>query len=241
MYYVSATTCFSQEVDWERIHPLIVNPHIALIRTSKERGEALYEGVMRRIGRRDQQPHGIVFHFSLWSEETFQVGTVFGDSASMLDAFVGYSAPEAQNEIASLGLSVDVSRDEHRLERLWVSGIVPARIFTSVPASGIAAWSSKAADMSVEDYRKQTAEIGRFDDPVPGCMASLAYRLGDTVRTIDFWESREHGEDSYAANGQLTDEALAKGWLDLNTLVVCVPPNDPQRNFTRTEDGPVQV
>lgn len=230
---------------------MIINPHIALIRTSKDQGAALYEGVMRRVAARAEQPHGILLHFTTWRDDAFVVGTVFSDSAAMLDGFVGYSAPESQNEMVSTGIALDISRDEHRLERLWVSDDVPARDFSCVPSDRIAACSSDAADIGIDVFRKLVEESGQLEEPVPGRLASVAYLRGTKVHAIDFWESRERGHEWYEGNvyptyerlrpGLITEETIEKSWLELHSFVVCVPSGDPQRHFTRTEDGPLQV
>lgn len=230
---------------------MIIDPHIALIRTSRDHGAALYEGVMRRVAGRSEKPHGILLHFTTWRDDNFVVGTAFSDSAAMLDGFVGFSAPEAQNEMVSSGRPLDITRDEHRLERLWVADDVPARHFSYQPAGEIAACSSDAAAISVDVFRKLVEESGQLEQPVPDRLASIAYRIGDMVHAIDFWKTRELGQAWYEANvyptyerlrpGLITEETIAKSWLELHSFVVCAPPGDPQRHFTRLEDGPLQV
>jgi hypothetical protein len=229
---------------------MLVDPHIALIRTSKDHGAALYEGVMRRVAERSEQPRGVLLHFTTWREDNFVVGTVFSDNATMLDGFIGFSAPEAQNEMVSSGRALDLTRDEYRLERLLVGDEVEAHPFTYVPAGEIAACSSDAAEITVEVYRKLVQESGQLERAVPGRLATIAYTLGDRVIAVDFWETRERGQHWYEQNiyptyerlrpGMLTEETIEKSWMDLHSFVVSAPQGDPLRNFVRDADGPVQ-
>ncbi|MBJ7355140.1 MAG: hypothetical protein JHC98_09960 [Thermoleophilaceae bacterium] len=230
---------------------MLIDPHIALIRTSKDHGASLYEGVLRRVAARSEQPQGVLMHFTTWRDDNFVVGTVFRDSAAMLEGFLGFSAPEAQNEMVSSGRALDMSRDEHRLEKLLVSDEVEARPFTFVPAGAIAACSSDAADISIDVFRKLVEESGQLEQAVPGRLATLAYRIGDKVHAIDFWKDRERGQAWYEENvyptyerlrpGRITEETIAKSWLELHSFVVCMPPEDPLRRFTRSVDGPFRI
>lgn len=230
---------------------MLIDPHIALIRTSRDHGASLYEGVMQRVAERSEQPRGVVMHFTTWRDDNFVVGTVFRDSASMLEGFIGFSAPEAQNEMVSSGRALDMSRDEHLLEKLLVSDEVEAKPFTFVPAGAIAACSSDAADISVDVFRKLVEESGQLEQAVPDRLATLAYRIGDNVHAIDFWKDRERGQAWYEENiyptyerlrpGRITEETIAKSWLELHSFVVCIAPEDPLRRFTRSVDGPFRT
>ena len=229
---------------------MLIDPHIALIRTSKEHGPALYEGVMARVAERSEQPRGVLMHFTTWRDDNFVVATVFRDSASMLEGFIGFSAPEAQNEMVSSGRALDLTRDEHRLERMLVADDVEAHPFTFVPAGKIAACSSDAAEISVDVFRKLVEASRQDAAAVPGRLATIAYRFGENVHAIDFWETRERGQKYYEENiyptyerlrpGLITEETIEKSWMDLHSFVVCTPPGDPLRNFVRETDGPIQ-
>lgn len=230
---------------------MLIDPHIALIRTSKEHGPPLYEGVMRRVAERSEQPRGVLMHFTTWRDDNFVIGTVFIDNATMFEGFVGFSAPEAQNEMVSSGRPLDLTRDEHRLERMLVADEVEARPLSYVPAGEIAACSSDASDISVDVFRKLVEESGQLEAAVPGRLATIAYRLGDNVHAVDFWENRERGQAWYEENvyptyerlrpGLITEETIARSWMGLRSFVVCMPPGDPQRRFTRTTDGPFRL
>lgn len=206
---------------------------------------------MRRVAARSEQPRGVLLHFTTWRDDHFCVATVFSDSATMLEGFMSFSAPEAQNEMVSSGHPMDLARDEYRLERMLVSDEVEAKPFSYVPAGKIAACSSEAAEIKLDVFRKLVEESGQLEEPVPGRLATIAYCLGDVVHAVDFWESRERGQAWYDESiyptyerlrpGLITEETIEKSWLDLHSFVVSAPLGDPQRHFARAADGPLQV
>ncbi|MBJ7459842.1 MAG: hypothetical protein JHD02_11675 [Thermoleophilaceae bacterium] len=215
---------------------MIIDPHIAFISTATKLAPELYPAVMARIAARTEQPRGILMHFSTMHSDGFRVGTVFADSDSMLDGFLGFSAPEAQNEMVASGHAADITRDEHSLERLLVSEEVEARPFSFVPSGEIAACSSEPPGVGIEAFRKSVEEAGPVSESVPGRLASIAYREGDMVQEIEFWDSRERGQRWYEENAHSN-----QSWLQLNSFVVCAAQDDPVRRFTRKTDGPVQL
>lgn len=233
------------------MRPVIIDPHIAIIRTSIDHAAPLYEGVMQRIAERSEQPRGVLLHFSTRRDDNFLVGTIFIDSATMLEGFLGFSAPEAQNEMVSSGRAADISRDEYPLERLLVADEVEARPFSFQPAGEIAACSSDAANITVDVYRSLVAESGQNEAPVPGRLATIAYRVGDAVHAVDFWESRARGQSYYEEHvypiyeemrpGLITEETIEKSWMDLHSFIVCAPADHPQRHFMRSADGPFRA
>lgn len=230
---------------------MIIDPHIAIIRTSIDHVAPLYEAVMQRIADRSEQPRGVLLHFAALQNGKFLVGTIFRDNETMLEGFLGFTAPETQNEMVSSGRPADITRDQYPLERLLVADEVEARPFSFQPAGEIAACSSDAADIPIDVHRSLVAESGQNDAPVPGRLATIAYQVGAAVHAVDFWESRERGQAYYEEHvypvyeelrpGRITEETIEKSWMKLHAFVVCSPADDPQRNFLRSTDGPVQV
>jgi hypothetical protein len=227
---------------------MIIDPHVAVIRVAKDVGPDLYEGVMRRVAERHEQPRGVMLHYSATWLDSFFVGTVFRDSASMLEGFVGYSAPEAQNEMVATGRTSDMSRHEFQLERLLVEPSVEPLPFANVPADGIIAFTAEALLPSIETYREIARRPGYFDQPAEGRIAHIAHHSPVGVRLMTFWRSREAGERWNEEHlygplrelepGKLTDDTIEASWLELNSFVVCVAKDDPTRNFVRDSAGP---
>lgn len=227
---------------------MIVDPHVAVIRVSTDEGPALYESVMGRIAERSEQPRGVMLHYSTTWLGSFFVGTVFRDSASMHDGFVGYSAPEAENEMVATGLALDMSRHEFQLERLFVEPEVEPLPFSYVPADGVIAFTAEALLPSLETYREIARRPGYFDQPAEGRIAHIAHHSPVGVRLMTFWRSREAGERWNEEHlygplrelepGKLTDDTIEASWLELNSFVVCVAKDDPTRNFVRDSSGP---
>jgi hypothetical protein len=229
---------------------VIVDPHIAILRTSDE-STALYDGAMRRVAARSEQPRGVLLHYGLIIGGRFQMGTVFRDAATMTEGFVSFSAPEAQNEMRATGRSIDISRDEYQLERLRIEPQVAARPFGLVPAGDLAVASSDGAGLTIDAYHAIAEQTGWLDEPQPGRLAHLAFRVGEHITMLEFWESRQQGHDLYMERiagpldeqlpGVRTDEKTDAAWLALHSFVVCVPPGDPTRDFLRTAPGPQSV
>jgi hypothetical protein len=230
---------------------VIIDPHVAVIRVPEAAGPALYDGVMRRVAERSEQPQGVLMHFTtIWSE-SFIVGTVFRDSASMLDGFIGYSAPEAQNEMVATGRPTDMSRSEFQLERMYVEAAVEPHAFSYVPADGMVAFTSDAFLPSIETYREVSNQQGHFDTPAEGRVAHIAHHSPDGVRLMTFWRSRELGERwneqhvygrlSELEPGKVTEEKIDASWLDIVTFLVTVDNADPTRDFVRESAGPSRI
>jgi hypothetical protein len=238
-----------QPLAWEGFPAVIIDPHIAIIRTP-EGGQALYDGVMRRVANRAEQPQGVLFHYSAVRGDRFIVGTVFRDNAAMLDGFIGFSAPEAQNEMVATGNAIDLTRDEYPLERMLVSPDVETHPFSLVPAGEIIACTSENAQMTIEHFRTLVRESGQLEAPVPGRLASIAYRVGDYAHAVDFWQTRDQGERWYDERvhpvyekmrpGRITAETREASWMPLHTFLVAAAPEDSTRDFTRSADGPSQ-
>lgn len=222
---------------------MIVDPHVAVIRVSTEEGPTLYKSVMARIAQRSEQPQGVMLHYSTTWRDSFFVGTVFRDTASMRDGFVGYSAPEAENEMVATGLALDMSRQEFQLERLYVEQDVDSVPFSFVPAGDIIAFTTEALLPSIETYRELASRPGFFDEPAEGRIAHIAHHAPTGVRSMTFWRNRDAGERWNEANlygplselepGKLTEETIEASWLELNSFVVCAAKDDPIRDFVR--------
>lgn len=227
---------------------MILDPHVAIIRVSQEHGPALYEGVMRRVAERREQPQGVMMHYTAFWRDAFIVATVFRDTASMLDGFVSYSAPEAQNEMVATGIAQDMSREEFRLERLFVEPDVEPQPFALVPPAGIVAFTGETILPSIETYRAIAGRPGFFDAPAEGRLAHIAHSSPSGVRSLTFWRSRELGDRWNAEHlygplnelepDKLTDEIIESSWLEINSVLVTVPKDDPTRNFVRESAGP---
>jgi hypothetical protein len=230
---------------------VIIDPHVAVIRVSEEHGPALYDGVMQRVADRREQPQGVLMHFTTRLNGAFIVATVFRDVATMTEGFVAFSAPEAQNEMVATGRALDLTRDEFRLERLFVEPGVEAHQFSLVPADGIVAFTAQAITPSIETYREISRTRGYFDGPAEGRIAHIAHDSGDGVRLMTFWRSRELGERWYERHlfeqlsqlepGKVTDETVDASWLEINTFLVSAAADDPIRNFAREAVGPSDV
>ncbi|MGH2551885.1 MAG: hypothetical protein ACRDHN_21065, partial [Thermomicrobiales bacterium] len=194
---------------------------------------------------------GVLMHYTTVWHGSFIVGTVFRDTDSMVQGFLSYSAPESQNEMISSGVSLDLSRDEFRLERLFVEPEVESSPFSLVPAGGIIAFTGEQILPSIETYRQIASTSGYFDSAAEGRLAHLAHISPQGVRTMTFWRTRELGERwneqhlygplNELEPGKLTDEAIEASWLDINSFVVTIDRNDPTRNFEREAAGPSNV
>lgn len=227
---------------------MITDPHIALIRTEPD--VSFYDRVTRRIAARNDPPRGILLHFSAVSDERLLVGTAFRDPASMVDTFVGYTALEAQNELLESGVSFDLTRDEHPLERLFIEDDVPSQPFGLIAAGEIAAFSSEFVKIDVAEYRALTQKIGSFDGPLEGRIAHVAFSQNEQIHAIDFWATRAAGQAWYDRHAELAAEHIEEaklpeivtaGWIDLHSFFISAPQNDPIRKFYRTASGPVDA
>lgn len=227
---------------------MIIDPHVALIRVSEDHGEALYRGVMRRVADRREQPQGVMLHYTTLWQDAFVVGTVFRDSAAMLDGFVAFSAPEAENEMVATGRAQDMTRDEFELERLFVEPDVEAQPFAYVPRAGVTAFIAESIMPSIETYREIGRQPGFFDAPAEGRLAHIAHNSPSGVRLMTFWKSRELGERwnekhlygplAELEPGKVTPEALDASWIDIHSFLVAIDEDDPARNFVRDASGP---
>jgi hypothetical protein len=230
---------------------VIIDPHVAVISVSKEHGPALYEGVMRRVAERREQPQGVLLHYTCHWGDAFIVGTVFRDIASMTEGFVGFSAPEAQNEMVETGLAQDMSRQEFRLERMFVEPGVEAQPFGFVEPAGVIAFTTEAIMPSIETYREIARQPGFFDKPADGRIAHIAHISPTGVRVMTFWRSRAQGERwneehlygplAELEPGKLTEESREAAWLEIDSFLVAAAADDPTRNFVRAATGPSTV
>jgi len=225
---------------------MMIDPHIACIRVPRENGSAFYEGVMQRVAARSDQPQGVLLHFSADGPNGFLVGTVFRDSASMTEAFVQYSAPEAQNEMVATGNAVDMTREQYELERIFVEDEVEPEAFSLVPAEGITAFTSELVGPSLASYREISRRGDWYSRSVEGRIAHIAYSTPSGVNATTFWRSRADGERWYEQHlgatldelepGKMTPERREASWLTLHSFLVSIPKGDPVRHYTREID-----
>lgn len=230
---------------------MLIDPHIACIRVPRDNGLAFYEGVMRRVANRSAQPHGVTMHWTAAGPTEFQVNTVFRDNDAMLEGFLQFSAPEAQNEMLATGWAVDMTRETYELERVYVEQDVESNAFSLVLADGITACTSEFAAPKRETYNEIVERGGWFSESVPGRIAHVAYTTPSGLVATTFWRSRELGQRWYEEHlyeqveelepGSVTPEGLEASWLELHSFLVLVDQDDPQRHFVRTMSGPTSV
>lgn len=229
---------------------MLIDPHMTLMRTAPE-GQAIYAGVMRRIAERSEPPPRPLLHFTGLRGDEFLVGTVFLDPRAMNDMFTGYTAPESTSEMNATSVPVDIARFEYELDQLYIEDGVATSPFGFVPANGIAACTSEVVAPSPETYW-QVVESGRwFEQPVPGRIAHIAYRSGEAMHAIGFWESREIGSAWYRENmhaamesrepGRIDEAAIEASWIDLDTFHISDSIDPPMRHFVRKSTGPVSM
>lgn len=223
---------------------------MTLMRTAPQ-GREIYAGAMRRIAQRSEPPPTPPLHFTGMRGGEFLIGTVFLDPRAMSDMFTGYTVPESSSEMNAVGTPVDIARFEYELDQLYIEAGAPTAPFGFVDAGGIAACTSEVVAPSPETYW-QIVENGHwFDTPVPGRIAHIAYRSGDAMHAIGFWESREIGHAWYLENmfeameglepGKLEQQALDASWIELDTFVISEDIEGPMRNFARKTKGPVSM
>ncbi len=209
-----------------------------------------FDNVVQRVLARDEQPEGVLMQYSAIHDGELIVGTLFRDAEAMRDTFVRFTSIEVQNQLRETGESFDITRDEYELERLLIARDVPVERFDATPSSKIAAITSELYNLTPEEYREVISELGWFDRPAPGRIAHVAYNHKGSMRSIDFWESREACEawldPSMTSRfdellpGRRSDEMREASWLDVHSLVVSLEPGDPLRDFARTASGPSQ-
>lgn len=225
---------------------MIIDPHIALIRTAPSLD--FYDRVFARVFAREEQPRGVLMHYSAVYRDELVVATMFTDRVVMQEAFVRFSALEAQNEMIASGDSFDLDRTEYEVERLRVWPEVPTHQFSAQPGGSIAAITSELIDLTPEEYSAIERRRDWGGSDVPGRLAHLAYRHGESMYTTTFWESRETGETFYRETlgkdvaevfpGRSSELSFANSWMDIHTFVVTVPEDHTIRNFKRTSAGP---
>lgn len=230
---------------------MIIDPHIAVIRIPRSPGADFYDSVVARIADRREQPQGVLLHFSAERGDEFIVGTVFRDNAAMLEGFLAFSSMESQNELVSRGVAFDMTRDTFPLIRMFVEEDVGAKPFSLVPAGEIALCTSHLLTMAPDAYRQMGVESGWFDSPIPGRIAHLAFEDAGHVSTMEFWETREAGEQAYRERahaiyerhhpGELTEEVLQASWLAPHSFLVVSEPGDRVRTFLREVSGPTTI
>lgn len=231
---------------------MIIDPHIAVIRISREAGADFYDAVMARVEERAEQPAGVLMQFSAEREDDFMIGTAFRDQETMAEAFLRFTSIESQNEMISRGVPVDITRDQFQLDRLYVEPDVELRPFGPSPVDGIAAMTSEVVEIDLAEYHALADEVGNFRQPVPGRLAHLAYSDPDgKVRLFEFWRAREIGQAWYDQNandifdrmhpGALTPEVQSSSWLDIHSFMVTPELGGLTRHFERQASGPSAV
>lgn len=229
---------------------MLIDPQLTLIRAAPQ-GREIYAGAMRRIAQRSEPPPMPPLHFSGLRAGEFLLGTVFIDPRAMSDMFTGYTVPESSKEMNAAGTPIDIARFEYEVDQLYIEASAPTAPFGLVDAGGIAACTLEVVAPSPESYW-QVVENGHwFDEPIPGRIAHVAYRSGEAMHAIGFWESREIGHAWYLENmfdamdglepGKLEQQALDASWLELDTFFIAENIEGPLRNFARKTEGPVSI
>lgn len=225
---------------------MIIDPHIAVIRTRPSL--EFYDRVIARVFARDEQPRGVLMHYSAIYRDQIHVCTVFSDRVAMQEAFVNFSALEAENEMIASGVSFDLDRTEYELERLHVWPCVEPEQFSAKPAGSICAITSELLALSPTEYREIEKKRGWGEQDVPGRLAHLAFRRGESMFTTTFWESRAAGEGFYRRflghqvestfPGRSSSLSFDKSWMDVHTFVVTLPKDHKIRDYAREHSGP---
>lgn len=225
---------------------MIIDPHIAVIRTRPSLD--FYDGVLARIFLREEQPRGVLMHYSAIFKDEMIATTVFTDRVAMREAFIGFTALESENEMRESGERFDLDRTEYELERLHIWPQVPQDAFSAKPAGKMVAISSELIDLTPEEYRRIERSCKWGERDVPGRLAHLAFKRGGAMYTTTFWSDREAGEsfyrelhaasDSSGLPSRSSEQRFADSWMDVHTFVVTLAVDHPIRDFTRTVDGP---
>ncbi len=228
------------------------DPHFTLIRTAPE-GAPVYRETMRRIAERREPPPTPMIHFAgiRGRNREFVVGTAFETPADMMRMFAEYTTTESTSVMLDEHSPVDISREEHSLEHLYIEEGLPSHGFGFRSAGTVAACTSEVVGPSHLNYWKVVDELGWFEKPVPGRIAHIAYRVGDAVNAIGLWESQEIGHQWYQENlverfeelepGKIDDETIADSWISLDSFVITVPQGDANRNFVRSRSDRSEV
>ncbi len=228
---------------------MIIDPHIAFMRTSAPLD--FFDRVMMRVVAREESPRGILLQCSAMAEGGVNVLTVYRDRASQLETFANFVAVEAQNEMVATGESYDISRQDHELQRLRISSNAPAQEFGGAPAKGVAAGVTELRALSPTSYHALLEAAGWFDRPAPGRIAHAAWATDDRVVAVDFWTSREVGQEWYQAQ-RLEDFEAAhpdveapsqrrSWWSELHSFDIVADPEDEMRDYTRHAIGPTDT
>lgn len=218
-----------------------------MIRLASE-GPAFYDAVLERIAERDEKPRGIELHFSGARGGEFIVGTLFRDRELANAGFINFVAPETARETAETGNAVDLTRDVYEIIHIHVSDAIEGETFRAAPADGLVASFSDNFQISTENYWELVGSEDWSDSVAAGRVAHLAYSDGENVHSINFWTSREAGEQWYRQRGisaleelqpgDWSEEKMAATWVDLHTFVVTAEPGSEMRDFRRRGRGP---
>lgn len=230
---------------------VIIDPHIAVIRSAADLGQAAYDDVLELIRQRNERPQGIMLHFSAVDGDDFWGGTIYRDKSTMNEMFSAFTAPAMENRIAEGGTRFDIERDEFALERLFIEHDVQTQPFGPAELGEIAMLVSKPVDIEIGEYRALSAKADAFREPVDGRIAHIAYSDGDRIHVVDFWRNRAAAEAFFVANQQGPEatrvvgpkfgEMLELGWTQPHSFLVTPVIDRFDRNFVREGSGAVDA
>jgi hypothetical protein len=224
------------------------DPSLSLIHLAPEARELFMLAVPRAAARREAPPTPVLQYAGMLGGR-FEIGTVFEDRAQMADMYMSYTLPEGERAMIEQKMPTDLTREELEVEHIFIEDRADAVAYGLHPAGSIAGYTSIELDPKPADYWQLVDSMGWFEQSVEGRIAHFAYLHDGSVRVVDFWRTREIGEQWLHANvipefdrlypGKFSEQRLASGWIKLDHFMVGAAHGARSRRFTRREPGSI--
>jgi hypothetical protein len=223
------------------------DPRLTIIR-SKEVGTDFYDGVVKRIVSRPQQPNGLLFHFSGTFEDELFVVSVYRDLESATDTFADYTAPEIANEIRASGMARDVARHEFPVESLAIGDVDEFSGFRFTEPGEFRALLFLDESLHRDTYLNTTGTANFPDDWPSGLLFHVAGLVGDRWGIFDVWRGnidpapfyRDRIEAAIRARVPSVSPTVGerRHWIELHSLSVDLTEIGDNRRFLREPSQP---